>query len=35
VAEVRLPFHVDVSVEARIPDPRLLAEAVAAEPQRV
>jgi len=36
VAEVRLPFHVGVSVEARIPDPRQLAEAaVAAETQRV
>jgi len=36
VAEVRLPFHVGVSVEARIPDPRQLAEAVvAAEAQRV
>jgi two-component system LytT family sensor kinase len=35
VAEVRLPFHVGVSVEARIPDPRQLAEAiVAAEAQR-
>jgi two-component system, LytTR family, sensor kinase len=35
VAEVRLPFHVGVSVEARIPDLRQLAEAVVAEPQRV
>jgi two-component system, LytTR family, sensor kinase len=35
VAEVRLPFHVGVSVEARIPNPRQLAEAiVAAEAQR-
>ena len=35
VAEVRLPFHVGVSVEARIPDPRQLAEAAAAvEAQR-
>ena len=30
VAEVRLPFHVGVSVEARIPDPQQLAEAAVA-----
>ena len=30
VAEVRLPFHVGVSVEMRIPDPRQLAETAAA-----
>ena len=35
VAEVRLPFHVGVSVEMRIPKLERLAESVAAETQRV